>query len=141
MSTEKHHHVDHYVADLCEQLHKTFKEAQVKSALADERQRQYYDSKANAVSLEPGNLVFAKADAYKGRRKVKDWWEEEPYKVEHVIAEDIPSYLVKNKWIRCSWVLHWNQLLLITPVMGAPLCSGVWAEQTRCTTTVLEEST
>ena len=27
------------------------------------------------------------------------------------------------------------------PILGAPLCSGVWAEQTRCTTTVLEEPT
>ena len=28
-----------------------------------------------------------------------------------------------------------------TPIMGAPLCSGVQAEWTRCTTTVLEEPT
>ena len=62
-----------------------------------ERQRQYYDYIANAVSLEPGNLVLAKANAYKGRRKMKDWWEEEPYKVECIIAEGIPSYLVKNR--------------------------------------------
>ena len=43
-----------------------------------ETQKQYYDRKANAVSLEPGNLVLAKADTYRGRRKVKDWQEEEP---------------------------------------------------------------
>ena len=36
-------------------------------------QKQYYDRKANAILLEPGNLVLAKADAYKGKRKVKDW--------------------------------------------------------------------
>ena len=39
---------------------------------------------------------MAKADAYKGRRKVKDQWEEEPYKVEFPIAEGVPSYPVKN---------------------------------------------
>ena len=61
-----------------------------------ERQRQYYDCKANTISLEPGDLVLAKANAYKGRRKVKDRWEEELYKVECRIAEGIPSYLVKN---------------------------------------------
>ena len=47
--------------------------------------------------MEPGNLVLAKADAYKGRRKVKDWWEEELYEVECRIAEGVPFNLVKNQ--------------------------------------------
>ena len=40
-----------------------------------ERQKRYYDRKANSISLEPGDLVLAKADALKGKRKVKDQWE------------------------------------------------------------------
>ena len=67
-----------------------------------ERQKQYYDRKANAISQEPGDLVLAKADAYKGKRKVKDWWKEEPYEVEHQVAEGIPSYLMKNWHMGCS---------------------------------------
>ena len=67
-----------------------------------ERQKCYCDRKANAISLEPGDLVLAKADAYRGRRKVKDQWEEEPYKVEHQVVEGIPSYIVKNQWTGCS---------------------------------------
>ena len=67
-----------------------------------ERQKQYYDGRANAISLETGDLVLAIADAYRGRRKVKDQWEEEPYEVEHQVAEGVPSYLVKNQWIGCS---------------------------------------
>ena len=35
-------------------------------------------------------LVLARADAYRGRRKVKDQWEEEPYEVEHQVAEGNP---------------------------------------------------
>ena len=31
MITEKHQHVNHYVGDLCEQLHEAFKEVQVQS--------------------------------------------------------------------------------------------------------------
>ena len=31
-----------------------------------ERQKQQYDRKANAFSLEPGDLVLAKADTYRG---------------------------------------------------------------------------
>ena len=141
MSTEKHQCVYHYVADLHEQLFKAFSEAQEQSASEAERQRWQYDCKANAISQEPGYLVLAKADTYKGRKKVKDWWEEEQYKVECQIAEGIPSNLMINQQTGCSWVLHKNWLFLITHVMGALLCSGVWAEQTRCTTTILEEPT
>ena len=60
-----------------------------------ERQKQYYDRKANVISLEPGDLVLAKGKAYKEKRKVKDQWEEEPYEVEC------------QKWqTGCSQVLH-----------------------------------
>ena len=48
--------------------------------------------KANSISLEPGGLVLAKADPYRGRRQVKDQWKEEPYEVKHQVAEGIPSY-------------------------------------------------
>ena len=79
---KKHQYVDHCIIELCEWLQLAFKEAQVQSISEAVRQKWYYDRKANAISLEPGDLVLAKADAYWGRRKVKDWWEEEPYKVE-----------------------------------------------------------
>ena len=78
----------------------------MKSTSKAERQRQYYDHKASAIALEPGDLVLAKANACKGRRKVKDQWKEESYKVECRITEDIPSYFVKNKQTRCSHGLH-----------------------------------
>ena len=141
VSTEKHQNVNHYIADLCEWLHEAFKEAWAQSSYEAERQRWYYDCKANVISLESGDLVLTKADAYKGRRKMKDQWEEEQCEVECWIAEGIPSYLMKNHQTGCSWVLHQNWLLLITPIMGAPLYTGVQAEQTRCTIIILEEPT
>ena len=104
--TQKYQHVNHYIAKLCERLWEAFKEAQVQSTSEVERQKWHYNRKANAISLEPGDLVLAKADTYRGRRKVKDQWEEELYEVEPQIAEGIPSYLMKNQWTRCSWVLH-----------------------------------
>ena len=137
----KHQCVDHYVARLCEQLQEAFKEAQVQSISEAERQKQYYDRKANAISLEPGDLVLAKADTYRGRRKVKDWWEEEPYEVECQVAEGIPSSLMKNQWTGCSWVLHQNQIFLITPMEGTPLCMVVEAMWARWTTTAIKKQT
>ena len=72
---EKHWCVDCYIAKLCEWLWEAFKETQVQSTSESERQKWYYDRKANAISLETGDLVLAKADAYRGKRQVKDWWE------------------------------------------------------------------
>ena len=70
--TKKHQCVDHYVAKLCEWLQEAFKEAQMQSTSEAERQMRYYKRKANAISLEPGDLVLAKANTYRGRRKGKD---------------------------------------------------------------------
>ena len=67
-----------------------------------ERQKWHYDRKANAISLEPGDLVLAKADTYRWRRKVKVWWEKEPYEVECQVVGGIFSYLMKNQWTECS---------------------------------------
>ena len=47
-------------------------------------------------------MVLAKADVYRGKRKVKDQWEEELYEEECQVVEGIPSYLVKNQWTECS---------------------------------------
>ena len=88
---EKHQHVDHYIAKLGEWLWDTSKEAQVQSMSEAGRQKWYYDRKANAISLEPGDLVLAKSNAYKGKRKVKDQWEEEPHEVEHQVSEGVLS--------------------------------------------------
>ena len=57
------------------------------------------------MNLKPGDLILVKADALKGKRKIKDRWEEETWEVVHQIMADIPSYKVMNQHGR-SWVLH-----------------------------------
>ena len=97
------------------------RKGQAQSTSEAERQKQYHDRKANAISLEPdATWSWLKPNAYKGKRKVKDWWEEDPYKVECWVAEGVPSYCVKNQQAGCSWVFHWNWLFLITPTSGTP---------------------
>ena len=88
--------------------------------------------KIGTVNLKPGNLVLVKADAWKGKRKIKDRWEEETWEVVWQIAADVPYYKVMNQhgW---SQVLHWNQLLLVTSEVGIPLCMGSCHTQDRCT--------
>ena len=136
---EKHQHIDHYIAELCEWLWDTFKEAQAQSTSEAKRQKQYFDRKANAISLKPHNLVLVKANAYTGKRKVKDQWEEEPYEVECKVAEGVPSYLMKHLQMECSQVLHWNWLFLITPTKVTSLFIVMQIEWARCATTTLEE--
>ena len=67
------------------------------ACLEAERQKWYYDRKDNAISHKTGDLVLAKANTYKGKRKVKDQWEKEPYEVECQVTDGVPSYPVKNQ--------------------------------------------
>ena len=39
------------------------------------RQCRYYDRKAGAVALQPGDVVMVRTDGFVGKRKVKDRWE------------------------------------------------------------------
>ena len=58
---------------------------------------QYYDRKIGTVNLNPGDLVLVKADTWKGKRKIKDRWEEETWEVLQQIMADVPSYEVTNQ--------------------------------------------
>ena len=59
------------------------------------------------MDLKPGDLVLVKADAFKGKRKIKDRWEDKPHEVVHQIVMDIPLYEVKNQCGQ-SCILHCN---------------------------------
>ena len=96
------------------------------------QQKWYYDQKIGTMNLKPGDLVLVKADAFKGKRKIKDRWEEYTWEVVYQITTDIPSYKVMDKHGR-SHILHWNQLLLIASEVGIPLCMGICHAWDRCT--------
>ena len=71
--------------------------------------------------FEPGNLVLVKADAFQGKRKLKDRWEDKPHEVVCQIMTDVPSHKVTDQHGQ-SHVLHYNWLLLIASETGVPLC-------------------
>ena len=54
----------------------------------------YYDQKIDTMELKPGDLVLVKADAYKGKRKIKDRWEDEACEVVCQIVTMYPH----TKW-------------------------------------------
>ena len=73
--------VDTYVAFVRDQLRSALREAQGQSTAEACQQKWYYDRKVGAVNLKPGNPVLVKADAWKGKRKIKDRWDEETWEV------------------------------------------------------------
>ena len=124
--------VDMDIASVRDRLRSTLWEVQTQSTAEACQKKWYYDRKIGVVNLKPGNLVLVKADAWKGKRKIKDRWEEETWEVVHQITANVPSYKVSNQhgW---SWVLHWNCLLLVASEVGFPLCMGSHHTWDRCT--------
>ena len=89
--------VDTYIASVRNHLRSALREAQAQSTTEACRQKWYYDRKVDTVNLKPGNLVLVKTDAWKGKRKIKDWWDEETWEVSQQIMADVPSYKVTNQ--------------------------------------------
>ena len=89
--------VDVYIASVWDRLMTALWEAQTQSAVEALQQKWYYNRKIGAVNLKPGDLVLVKVDAWKGKRKIKDRWEEETWEVVHQIMADVPSYEVTNQ--------------------------------------------
>ena len=59
------------------------------------------------MNLKLGDLVLVKADAFKGKRKIKDRWEEDTCEVVHQIMTDVPSCKVTDQ-CRRSHTLYQN---------------------------------
>ena len=124
--------VNTYIASVRDQLRIALREVQAQSTAEACRQKWYYDRKVGTVNLKPDNLVLVKADAWKGKRKIKDRWDEETWEVSWQITTDVPSYKVTNQHGQ-SQVLHQNWLLLIASEVGVPMCMGNHHTWNRCT--------
>ena len=132
--------VDTYKASMRDQLRSALMEVQSQSTAEACQQKWYYDRKVGTVNLKPGNQVLVKADAWKGKRKIKDRWDEETLKISWKITTDVPSYEVMNQHGQ-SRVLHRNQLLLVASEVGIPLCMGNCYTQDRCTSPTPDKTT
>ena len=82
------------------------------------KQRRYYDRKAGAVALQPGDVVMVHTDGFVGKWKVKDQWEDGGFIIESQL-EDWPVYKVRCPTTDAKQkpkyqILHRNRLLLVT---------------------------
>ena len=64
------------VADLQKRLKEAFEMARHLTSEEAVKQQCYYDHKAGAVALQPGDVVMVRTDRFVGKCKVKDRWEE-----------------------------------------------------------------
>ena len=77
-----------------------------------------YDVKARSSVLRPGDRVLVKNSGVRGKCKLADWWEKDPYIVIDQPNDDIPVYKVRREGTRSKTrFLHRNFLL---PFMCLP---------------------
>ena len=98
------------------------------------RQCRYYDRKAGAVALQPGDVVMVRTNGFLGKRKVKDQWEDGGFIVESQL-EDWPVYKVKcltsdDRQKPKYQILHRNRLLLVTDEDGSSIPGQAQAKVT-----------
>ena len=106
------------VAAMQKRLKEAFAVARHLTSEEAAKQCRYYDCKAGAVALQPGDVVMVCTDGFVGKQKVKDRWEDGGFIVESQL-EDWPIYKVKcltsdDRRKPKYWVLHQNRLLLVT---------------------------
>ena len=115
-----HHTImEESVADMQRRLKEAFAVARRLASEEADKKRRYYDRKAGAVALQPGDVIMVRTDSFVDKRKVKDRWEDGGFVIESQI-EDWPVYRVRcppsgNQKKPGYKVLHRNRLLLVTP--------------------------
>ena len=99
-----------YITELRNKLQEAFKVAKDHSDVSRNKQKEYFDTKANACKLQIGDEVLVKKLALEGKKKLEDRFEEKTYTVIEKPNEDIPVYKVKSTSGNVK-TLHRNHLL------------------------------
>ena len=106
------------VAAMQKRLKEAFAVARHLTSQEAAKQRCYYNRKAGAVALQPGDVVMVRTDGFVDKRKVKDRWEDGGFIVESQL-EDWPVYRVRCPTSDARQkpkfqILHRNRLFLVT---------------------------
>lgn len=108
-----------YARRLRERLAFAYKTASDAASKSSFRHKQNYDIKVRESTLEPGDRVLVRLVGLKGKHKLADKWEHEPYVVLDQPTPGIPVYKVQKETSRGKIrILHRNLLL---PFTGLPV--------------------
>ena len=61
------------------------------------KQKSHFDLKARATVIHPGDRVPVRINAYEGKHKVADRWENDVYVVTKQPNTDVPVFIVKRE--------------------------------------------
>ena len=138
----RHRRVPAYIEEVQKHFKEAHTEAQHQSNNKADRQKRNYDKFTSTVQLMLGDVVLTKADAFQGKRKVKDWWNEVEYEVVCQVANGVPSYEIKDMSGNVK-TAHHNRLFLVATPQGAPtaLCQSKDASIDPTTCSALAELT
>ena len=102
-----------YVRKLRERLHYAYQKAREETDKSAKEHKRYYDLNARSSVLHPGDHVLVRNVGLRGKQKLADRWESQPYVVCRQPNEDIPVYVVRpdNSRSRKTRTLHRNLLL------------------------------
>ena len=106
-----------YVEEVLVRFKEAYTETQHQLNSKVDQQKRNYDSATSTVQLMLGDTVLKKADAFQGKRKVKDQWSEVEYEVIRQVANGVPSYEIKDESGNLQEAHH-NQLFLLATPQG-----------------------
>ena len=105
------------------------------------RQQRYYDYGTTSVALRSGDIVLVLANAFKGKRKLMDTWQEKTYTVLDRVGDDnSPNYRIADDDGN-QQILHRNRLYLLEPAdpVGLSLSSRATDIRIYTTDTALQD--
>ena len=122
------------VAAMQKRLKEAFAIARCLTSEEVAKQCRYYDRRAGAVALQPGDVVMVRTNGFVGKQKVKNQWEDGGFIIESQL-EDWTVYKVKcltsDDWQKPKYqVLHQNRLLLVTNEDASDIPGQAQAEVT-----------
>ncbi len=109
-----------YAEKLKARLTTAYELARGKSKISGSRYKGYYDKRVRYAALQPGDRVLVRNVGLKGKHKLADIWEAEPYIVKRQPMPNIPVYDVAREHERNPKLrtLHRNMLLPFMALIG-----------------------
>ena len=107
-----------YVSSLEKRLKFAYKTAAKVAEKASKRHKTRYDLRVRHSNLQKGDRVLLKKVGFKGKHKLENKWERDPYIIESQPDTDIPVYVLTPEHRRSRKVtVHRNMLL---PILSLP---------------------
>ena len=118
-----HRQVPAYVEEVQKHFKEGHTEALHQSNNKGDRQRRNYDKFTSTVQLMLGDVVWTKANAFQGKRKMEHQWDEVEYEIVCQVTNGVPSYETKDSSSKVKTPHHNRLFLVATPKVHPQPCA------------------